>query len=99
MTISVHSNALRNLALGCVLILSAGIATPASPAQSTVASPTSVLTLAELEARLTEQGISIREIELKAAVAEVEGHDAAGRKVELLIDRRTGEILSRMLDD
>ena len=99
MTISAHSNALRSLALGCVLILSAGAATAASPAQSTVAAPTGVLTLAELETRLTEQGISIREIELKEAVAEVEGHDTAGRKVELLIDRRSGEILSRKLDD
>ena len=99
MTISVHSNALRNLALSCALILSAGVAAATSPAQSTAAPPTEVLTLAELETRLTEQGISIREIELKEAVAEVEGHDTAGRKVELLIDRRSGEILSRKLDD
>jgi len=29
---------------------------------------------------------------------EVEGRDANGRKVELLIDRRTGETLSQKLD-
>ena len=59
---------------------------------------TDLLSLGDIETRLTAQGIKIREIELKDLVVEVEGHDANGRKVELLIDRRTGETLSQKLD-
>ncbi|HEU4484303.1 MAG TPA: PepSY domain-containing protein [Povalibacter sp.] len=58
----------------------------------------SVLSLGDLESRMVAQGITIREIELRDLVAEVEGRDASGRKVELLVDRRSGEILSRKLD-
>ncbi len=57
-----------------------------------------VLSLGEIESRLTAQGITIREIELRDRVVEVEGRDAQGRKVELLIDRRSGEILSNKPD-
>jgi hypothetical protein len=57
-----------------------------------------LLSLGDIETRLTAQGIKIREIELKDLVVEVEGRDADGRKVELLVDRRTGEILSQKLD-
>ena len=57
-----------------------------------------VLSLGELESRLTAQGITIREIELRSLVAEIEGRDAQGRKVELLVDRRSGEILSQKPD-
>ena len=57
-----------------------------------------LLSLGDIETRLTAQGIKIREIELKDLVVEVEGRDANGRKVELLIDRRTGETLSQKLD-
>lgn len=59
---------------------------------------TEVLSLGEIESRLTAQGITIREVELRDRVVEVEGRDAQGRKVELLIDRRTGEILSNKPD-
>ena len=54
--------------------------------------------LGDIESRLTAQGIKIREIELRDLVVEVEGRDAQGRKVELLVDRRNGEILSQKLD-
>ncbi len=57
-----------------------------------------VLSLADLESRMVADSITIREIELRDLVAEVEGRDASGRKVELLVDRRSGEILSRKLD-
>lgn len=60
--------------------------------------PANVLSIADIEARMTAQGISIREIELRDLVAEVEGRDANGRKIELLVDRRSGEILSKKLD-
>lgn len=86
-------------ALACALSLlaiQAGAQTvpPAAPAAATA----NVLSLGEIESRLTAQGITIREIELRDLVAEVEGRDAQGRKVELLLDRRSGEILSRKLD-
>jgi hypothetical protein len=62
------------------------------------APPTNVLSLGEIESRMTAEGITIREVEVRDAVVEVEGRDAQGRKVELLVDRRSGEILSRKLD-
>jgi len=65
---------------------------------STPAATSPVLSLGDIESRLTAQGITIREIELRDSVVEVEGRDAQGRKVELLVDRRNGEILSRKLD-
>ncbi|MCZ2108016.1 MAG: PepSY domain-containing protein [Dehalococcoidia bacterium] len=36
---------------------------------------------------------------MKDNVVEVEGRDANNREVKLLVDRRSGEILSRRLDD
>ena len=62
------------------------------------ATSSNVLSIADIETRMTAQGISIREIELRDLVAEVEGRDANGRKIELLVDRRSGEILSKKLD-
>ena len=61
-------------------------------------SPPLCLSLGDIESRLTAQGITIREIELRDPVVEVEGRDAQGRKIELLVDRRNGEILSQKLD-
>ena len=77
-----------------VMSLSAG-AQQASPPAAT-SSP--VLSLGDIESRLTAQGITIHELELRDSVVEVEGRDAQGKKVELLVDRRNGEILSRKLD-
>jgi hypothetical protein len=57
-----------------------------------------ILSLGDIESRLTAQGIKIREIEVRDLVVEVEGRDAQGRKVELLVDRRSGEILSQKPD-
>jgi hypothetical protein len=64
----------------------------------TAAPATEVLSLGEIESRLTAQGITIQEVELRNRVVEVEGRDAQGAKVELLIDRKTGEILSQKPD-
>ena len=82
-------------ALGCTLSLFAiqvGAQTPPPAADA------KMIGLGEIENRLTAQGITIREIELRDVVVEVEGRDAQGRKVELLIDRRSGEILSQKPD-
>jgi len=75
----------RPILFSSLAILGTGLAFAASD----------VLSLADIETRMTAQGIQIRELEIKDLVVEVEGRDAQGRKVELLIDRRTGEILSR----
>lgn len=65
---------------------------------SLAASAADMLSLGDIESRLAAQGIKIQEIELRDLVVEVEGRDAQGRKVELLVDRRSGEILSQKLD-
>ena len=72
-----------------LMSLSAGAQQASSPA---------LLSLGDIESRLTAEGITIQEIELRDTVVEVEGRDDQGRKVELLVDRRNGEILSRKLD-
>jgi uncharacterized membrane protein YkoI len=61
--------------------------------------PADALSIAEIEAQLVAQDIHIEEIELRDLVVEVEGRDAAGREVELVLDRRTGAVLSRKFDD
>jgi hypothetical protein len=66
--------------------------------QAAAQAPAATLSLGEIESKLTAQGITIREVELRSLVAEIEGRDAQGRKVELLVDRRSGEILSQKPD-
>jgi hypothetical protein len=57
------------------------------------------LSLSEIEQRVTATGIRVTEIEVKDRIVEVEGRDASNREVDLVVDRRSGEILSRKLDD
>ena len=84
----------RPLLAGVLALMSLSAGAQQASAPATPAS----LSLGEIESRLTAEGITIREIELRDSVVEVEGRDAQGRKVELLVDRRNGEILSRKLD-
>jgi hypothetical protein len=76
-------------------------ATPAAPAQPAAPASTdaNLLGLTDIESRLTAQGIRVREMEVHGKVLEVEGTDAQGRKLDLIVDRRNGEILSRKQDD
>jgi len=60
-----------------------------------VAIPANALTIADIESRMAAQGISIKEVEMEGLLVEVEGFDTNGNKVELVLDRRSGEILSR----
>jgi hypothetical protein len=69
--------------------------TPTTPA----ASAKRMLGLNEIEAILQKAGIKVHELEVRDAVVEAEGHDANQREVELVVDRRSGEILSRRFDD
>ena len=64
-------------------------------AQTARASSAGFLNIAEIERRATSEGIAVTEIELENRLAEVEGRDAQQRKVKLVIDRRTGEVLQR----
>ena len=78
--------------------LFAGAGLAGAQTQTAPAAPNAMLSLTELESRVVAQGITVREIELRDLVAEIEGRDAQGREVELLIDRRSGEILSRKVE-
>jgi len=69
---------------------------PVEKAEVTI--PANVLSVGEIEARLTAQGIKVKEIEVRDLLAEVEGYDAQGREVELTIDRRNGETLAHEYD-
>jgi len=87
--------------LGIALPLVAGLAlltTTASaqqPARAT-AQGAGYLNAGDLERLAKAEGIAfISEIELEDRLAEVEGRDSQRRKVELVIDRRTGEVLQR----
>jgi hypothetical protein len=64
-------------------------------AQAARASAPGLLNMAEVEQRAASEGIVVTEIEMENRLAEVEGRDAQQRKVELVIDRKTGEVLQR----
>jgi len=69
-------------------------------APGTTPAPNGVfLGLTDIESQLTAQGIRVTEMEVHDKVLEVDGVDAQGRKIDLIVDRRNGEILSRKLDD
>jgi len=53
-----------------------------------------VLSLAEIESRVTAKGLTVKELEVEGLIVEVDAYDAQGRKVELKMDRRSGEILA-----
>ena len=94
------SRGLRTTAVIVVAALGAGASlalaqTPAAPA----APPANQLTLAEIESRVASEGLTVKEIDVRDRLVEVEAYDANGREVDLVLDRRTGEILSRRFDD
>lgn len=64
-------------------------------AQTARASSAGLLSIAEIERRATAEGLVVTEIEVENRLAEVEGRDSQQRKVKLVIDRRTGEVLQR----
>ncbi|SRR5690554_2317071 len=69
------------------------------PATASPAAQEKLLSLGEIESRLDQQGVKMKEIEIRDKVLEIEGYDEQGREIELVVDRRTGEILSRRFDD
>jgi len=64
-----------------------------------VPNPSNWRGMAELEQIGISEGLTVTEIENKQRLAEVEGYDAQSRKVKLIVDRQTGEILSRKVKD
>jgi hypothetical protein len=77
--------------------------TPQAPAEPTppAANATGVpmMGLTDIEQLLKSKGIRFTEMELRDRVVEVEGLDSKNREVDLIVDRRSGEILSQKLDD
>lgn len=100
---TIGTNGVRTLMLAAVVTLAggAGAAAWAQNAQQepVVKVPANALSVGEIESRLTAQGIKVKEIEVHDLLAEVEGYDAQGREVEMVIDRRSGEVLSHKYDD
>ena len=101
MTIGTGSSGARAVLLATAVTL-AGIGGAAAWAQNApekvVNVPANVLSVGEIESRLTAQGIKVKEIEVRDLLAEVEGYDAQGREIEVVLDRRSGEILSHKYD-
>ncbi len=87
-------------AIACAASIASLPAQAQTPATSdtTRAQPAGVLSLCEIETRLTARGITIHELEVRDSVVEVEGIDGQGKKVDLRVDRRNGEILSQKED-
>ena len=79
-------------ALGILLSVSAHAPAQAAQASATAAT---LVSLDEIERRAIAEGLQVRDIELRDLLVEVKGRDANAQKVELVIDRRTGEVLSR----
>jgi len=97
MTTRDRSSILTAVGLG----LATAFAAAGAHAQTSAAAPESgeLLTTAQIESTLQQQGIRVKEIEIKDKVAEVDAHDAQGTELDLIVDRRNGEILFRKIDD
>ena len=59
----------------------------------------SFLSLTEISNRISSEGLKVTELEIHDKVVEVEARDSSNRELDLVVDRRTGEILSREFDD
>lgn len=91
-TVFKHSRLL--LSLGLAALLATGALAAAAQQPKAPARTTGYLSAGDVERRAVAEGIvTVKEIELDARLAEVEGRDAQQRKVELVIDRKTGEVL------
>jgi len=100
---TIGTNGLRAVMLAAMVTLTgmagAAWAQTQNATEPAVKVPANALSVSEIESRLTAQGIKVKEIEIDGLLAEVEGYDAQGREVEMVIDRRTGETLAHEYDD
>lgn len=98
---TIGTSGARALVLASVVTFAglAGASAWADRASSGVVTvPANVLSVGDIETRLAAQGIKVKEIEVRDLLAEVEGYDAQGREIEVVIDRRSGEMLSHKYD-
>ncbi|GFE83827.1 hypothetical protein GCM10011487_58270 [Steroidobacter agaridevorans] len=99
---TIGTSGVRAVMLATVVTLTGAAGASAwaqNPPESVVQVPANALSVGEIESRLTAQGIKVKEIKVRDLLAEVEGYDAQGREIELMIDRRNGETLSHEYDD
>lgn len=101
MTKDMTFSALRTAALTALITLCAtpGAALAQTPPANRAAAPANVLGLGEIESRLSAEGIKIKELKVRDTVLEIDGYDAQGREIDLVVDRSTGKIVSRKFDD
>jgi hypothetical protein len=100
MTIGKGSRAARAALVAAALALAGagGVVVAQNASEKVVKIPDNVLSVSEIESRLSAQGIRVKEIEVRDLIAEVEGYDAQGREIEIVVDRRNGEILAHKFD-
>jgi len=53
------------------------------------------LSYEELERRVTAQGLQITKAEVRGLLLKVTAYDSQHRKVKMMLDRRSGEVLAR----
>lgn len=82
-----------------VVLMSAALAAPVALAQTNTPSQTQELSLSQIEARLSNEGYRVLEIERDDGHYEVKAWDPQGRCVELDINRRDGSVLRSKSDD
>lgn len=87
------------LVAGVLLASCIAISVQAQPLDGNAAAKPGTIGIENLEEIAQQQGIRVREMKVRDLLLKVEGVDAQGRKVELILDRRTGEVMSRRLDD
>ena len=90
------------LALGVAAYAQVAPTTPTpeatTPAATAPASNEAMMSLTDIEQLLKGQGLRVTELEVKDRIVEVEAYDSSNREIDLIVDRRTGEILSRQFD-
>ncbi|MFC4308781.1 PepSY domain-containing protein [Steroidobacter flavus] len=99
---TIGTNGARAVLLATVVTLAGAVGASAwaqNAAAPVVNVPANALSIGEIENRLSAQGIKVKEIKVRDLLAKVEGYDAQGREIEMVIDRRNGETLSHKYDD
>jgi hypothetical protein len=99
LTMTTNRNTWLSVSAVAAAIVTDGAATLAFAMDPAPEVEAPLLGLMDVESRLTAQGIRVTEMEVHDKVVEVEGYDAQGREIELIVDRRNAEILSRKFDD
>ena len=86
-------------ALGIFAVMANAQQSPATPAAVQQTEAAGFLSLTEISNRVTAEGLKVTELEVHDKIVEVEAVDSSNRELDLVLDRRTGEVLSREFDD